>query len=99
MRSGRSTLILVIVFLGLLGWYVYDSRREPGPVADHHLVTVAQRRDHGGSVHVGQPQPEQTRGGGLPRLLPERHTNVLPLRHHMHHTARSRSYSSSPQDG
>ncbi len=34
MRGGRSTLILVVVFLGMLGYYVYDSRRDPAPAAD-----------------------------------------------------------------
>jgi hypothetical protein len=34
MRGGRSTLVLVVIFLGLLGYYVYDSRKPPAPAVD-----------------------------------------------------------------
>jgi hypothetical protein len=61
MRSGRSTLILVVVFLGLLGWYVYDSRREPGPAADQKPKAFTVEADKIEDLTVKAPGGETTK--------------------------------------
>lgn len=61
MRSGRSTLILVVVFLGLLGYYVYDSRREPAPVGDQKPKAFTVESDKIEELTVKAPGGETTR--------------------------------------
>ncbi len=61
MRGGRSTLILVAVFLGMLGYYVYDSRRDPAPAADEKPKAFTVEADKIEELTVKAPGGETTK--------------------------------------
>jgi hypothetical protein len=61
MRGGRSTLILVIVFLGLLGYYVYDSRQPAEPAVDEKPKAFTVEADKIEDLTVKAPSGETTK--------------------------------------
>ena len=61
MRGGRSTLVLVVVFLGMLGYYVYDSRRAPAPAADEKPKAFTVEADKIEDLTVKAPGGETTK--------------------------------------
>ena len=61
MRGGRSTLILVVVFLGLLGYYVYDSRQPAEPAVDEKPKAFTVEADKIEDLTVKAPSGETTK--------------------------------------
>jgi hypothetical protein len=61
MRGGRSTLILVVVFLGLLGYYVYDSRQPAEPTTEEKPKAFTVEADKIEDLTVKAPTGETTK--------------------------------------
>jgi hypothetical protein len=61
MRGARSTLILVVIFLGLLGYYVYDSRRPDAPAAEEKAKAFTVEADKIEELIVETPEGQTTR--------------------------------------
>lgn len=74
MRGLRSTLILVVIFLGLLGYYVYDSRQPEAPAAEEKPKAFTVEADRIEELTVEAPGGETTKlrkgSGGWEMLEP-----------------------------